>query len=120
MEISVPFVAVNMPAASPFEIHIRAAMAEEEPRKISERTKAALAAAKRRGVKLGRTVGEVNKRKKKAADAFEKKLLPVISQLRVEALNARNVPPAKGGRWHFLNVQHFLGRLAVLKKWTLY
>lgn len=39
--------------ASTLEIHIRAVIAEEERRKIAERTKDALEAAKRRGVKLG-------------------------------------------------------------------
>jgi hypothetical protein len=43
METKVPFVAADRPTASPFEIHIYAAMAEEERRKISQRTRAALA-----------------------------------------------------------------------------
>ena len=41
------------PNATPFELSIRAAMSQEERRKISERTRAALAAAKARGVILG-------------------------------------------------------------------
>jgi DNA invertase Pin-like site-specific DNA recombinase len=53
MEAGVPFIAADMPHATPFELHIRAAIAEEEARAISQRTKAALAAAKARGVKLG-------------------------------------------------------------------
>ncbi len=57
MESGVPFVAADMPDASPFELHIRVAIAEEEARAISQRTKAALAAAKARGVKLGGTRG---------------------------------------------------------------
>lgn len=121
MESSVPFVAVDMPNASPFEIHIRAAMAEEERRKISERTKAALAAAKRRGVRLGLTVTEVNNRKKKAADAFAQSMRPVIDELRSEgittvrgitaALRARSVPTARGGRWNLRNVHNMLRRI---------
>src|SRR4051794_7873796 len=51
MESGVPFVAVDRPNAKPFELHIYAAMAEEETRAISARTKAALAAAKARGTK---------------------------------------------------------------------
>jgi DNA invertase Pin-like site-specific DNA recombinase len=53
MESGVQFGCCDAPNATPFELHIRASMAEEERRKISERTKAALAAAKRRGVALG-------------------------------------------------------------------
>jgi DNA invertase Pin-like site-specific DNA recombinase len=53
MESNVQFACCDAPNATPFELHIRASMAEEERRKISERTKLALAAAKRRGVQLG-------------------------------------------------------------------
>src|SRR5689334_19296244 len=53
MESGVPFVAVDMPHAKTFELHIRAALAEEERRMISERTRAAMVAAKARGVVLG-------------------------------------------------------------------
>src|ERR1700733_8751874 len=45
MEEGVPFVACDMPNATPFMLHIYAAVAEEEARAISRRTKAALAAA---------------------------------------------------------------------------
>ena len=47
------YVCCDMPTATPFEINIRACLAEEERRMISERTKAALQAAKARGVRLG-------------------------------------------------------------------
>ena len=53
MEEGIQFVACDMPTATPFMLHIYAAVAEEEARAISRRTKAALAAAKARGVKLG-------------------------------------------------------------------
>ena len=53
MESGVEFEAVDFPQANRLTIHIMAAMAEHEAKMISDRTKAALAAAKRRGVKLG-------------------------------------------------------------------
>ncbi len=53
MESGVEFTAVDFPQANRLTVHILAAVAEHERDMISERTKAALAAAKRRGVKLG-------------------------------------------------------------------
>jgi DNA invertase Pin-like site-specific DNA recombinase len=55
MEAKVKFVAVDMPEATPFMLHIYAPVAQEEARAISARTKAALAAAQRRGMVLGKT-----------------------------------------------------------------
>jgi DNA invertase Pin-like site-specific DNA recombinase len=53
MESGVDFIAADMPQANKLTIHIMAALAEQEATLISERTKAALQAAKARGTKLG-------------------------------------------------------------------
>jgi len=53
MDQGVSLVIAEMPHATEFQLHIFAALAQEERRLISERTKAALAQAKKRGVRLG-------------------------------------------------------------------
>jgi DNA invertase Pin-like site-specific DNA recombinase len=53
MEAGLEFVALDNPYANTFTLHVLAAVAEQEARATSERTKVALAAAKRRGVLLG-------------------------------------------------------------------
>lgn len=53
MESGIEFVCVDMPTANRLTIHILAAVAEEEARAISQRTKSALSAYKARGGLLG-------------------------------------------------------------------
>jgi DNA invertase Pin-like site-specific DNA recombinase len=70
MAHKVPFIVAELGAdTDPFMLHIYAALAEKERRLISERTKAGLAAAKGRGVKLGGTNAQSLKA---AADAKER------------------------------------------------
>ena len=81
-----------MPEAGSFRLHIEAAIAEEEARKISARTKAALAAAKARGVRLGgfRGLAPSDHNRRAAANAKAVKALhrarqlaPILEELRL-------------------------------------
>jgi DNA invertase Pin-like site-specific DNA recombinase len=75
MESGVEFHAVDFPQANRLTVHILAAVAEHEAKAISERTKAALAAAKRRGVKLGGYRGTMMTKamRKAASEAITKR-----------------------------------------------
>lgn len=102
--------------------------AEFEGRRIGTRTKAALAAAKARGVKLGVT-GPANLKccvdeRKAAADVGAKKLADLmagfqkqrmVQRAMVTELNAIGVPAANGGRWSLIQVQRLLSRLHMLQ-----
>lgn len=121
----IAFTAADMPNANRLTVGIMAMVAEEERRAISERTKAALAAAKARGVKLGGRPGSLKNRdlgRKRGAEvrrvkaaAQAKDLAPVIETIRAEgitsatgiakALNERGIPTARGGRWQAVQVQ---------------
>ena len=121
MESRVDFIAVDNPHASRLVLHVLAAFAEHEREQIGERTRAALAAAKARGVTLGRTGVDRARENIAAADAFALAMAPVIEGLREEGittvramrdeLNAREVPTAKGGMWHLATVWRVLGRV---------
>src|SRR3954462_11123693 len=114
----VEFVAADMPTANRLTVGIMAMVAVEERRLIPAPTKAALAAAKARGVRLGnpanlknRAVGSArgNAAKAAGADARAADILPVIAGIRAagvtsangiaRALNGRGIPAARGGGW---------------------
>jgi DNA invertase Pin-like site-specific DNA recombinase len=115
MDSGVEFVAVDNPTATRFTLHILAAVAEHEAGMISARTKAALAAARARGVKLGgRREGVRPDHRKgteavmKAAGEFGVQVAPMVLAMRQEglslrqigaALTDRGVRTARGGAW---------------------
>jgi DNA invertase Pin-like site-specific DNA recombinase len=102
MEAGVDFVAVDFPQANRLTVHILAAVAEHEASMISARTKAALAAAKARGVKLGGQRGSLDRmgrmaRKGNVVSAAVRRaasakrnddLLPVIDDIRAAGLTS--------------------------------
>lgn len=125
MESKVKFVACDMPEANELTIHIMAAFAEHEAKRISQRTKDALAVARGRGVVLGKA-GAANLRpnieeRQQAACAFADKLRHTFDDMRVRGLsqramaaelNAIGVPTPKGGKWGLAQVQRVIERLA--------
>jgi len=122
METRVDFLAVDMPTADRFMLHVYAAMAEEEGRRISQRTKAALQAAKARGVVLGKNGKVLAERNKAEALAFAQTMAPIIAALKLEgcttvravtnALNLKGIKSREGGRWHLQSTQKLLKRQA--------
>jgi DNA invertase Pin-like site-specific DNA recombinase len=126
LESNVFFVAADQPTKDRFMLHLQAAFAEEEGRRISLRTKEALAAAKRRGVDIGATGRILAKKYKAAAIRRARRLRPLFDRLSregvhgparlVEALNSRGVPSPSGrGEWHRPTVHRVLRRMAVLR-----
>lgn len=127
MKSDIKFTAADMPDADPFRLHIEAAIAEEEARKISARTRAALAAAKARGVVLGgfrgRYLTEVERTagvavRKTAARVRAQSLAPVLAEIKVagaatlaamaHALNQRGVAAPRGGVWQATQVKRLI------------
>jgi DNA invertase Pin-like site-specific DNA recombinase len=114
----VPFIVCALGSnVDPFMLHIYAALAEKERAMISERTKAALAAAKARGVKLGCAVAY---RQGERADAFALSLrdivAPVINQSSrqiADYLNAQGHKTQTGGAWQSRTVCRLIERLKV-------
>lgn len=108
--------------ADPFVLHIYAALAEQERRMISERTKAGLQAARARGVKLGNPNFKLGHhdhatQKKKAAahadsvrDAVAGARAKGYTSMRgiAEYLNMRGHTAPRGGRWCVQSINRIL------------
>jgi DNA invertase Pin-like site-specific DNA recombinase len=71
MDAGIEFVAVDMPTANHFTIHIFSALAEQEAKLISSRTKLALAELKKKGVKLGSPKNLTNEARSKGTQAIK-------------------------------------------------
>lgn len=125
MESGVEFVAVDNPHANKLTVHILAAVAQHEREMISERTRAALQAAKARGTVLGNPrLREASVRGvdalKAGADRFAANVLPLIREIQASGiisanaiagrLNERGVKTARGGRWTHVQVGSALAR----------
>jgi DNA invertase Pin-like site-specific DNA recombinase len=107
-------------------LHLYAALAEKERRLISERTKAALAAKKANGARLGNPAnisqaGQFGRRAQQAeADRHATNVLPVIRSILAlgpmgmvsiaAQLNERGIRTARGGSWHVSSVANVLAR----------
>ncbi len=122
-EKALEFKVAQMPYADKFQLHIYACLAEQERDFISQRTKAALAAAKARGQKLGAPVIHLKKlaeaRSRKAESAAQR-VASVIQPLRqqgkplreiCDALNGAGLKTERGGRFHPSLVSRMLKRL---------
>jgi DNA invertase Pin-like site-specific DNA recombinase len=129
----VRFVAADMPEANEMVVGIMAVVAQAERKMISTRTKAALAAAKARGKRLGnptnlrnQDTGRVRGRARRTVIAQErvKDLAPIISDIQATGaaslrqiaavLNARSIPTARGSRWSPVQVKRVLERSSAM------
>lgn len=129
----VDFVAADMPNANSMTVGVMALVAQEEREAISRNTKAALAAAKARGQRLGnpngaaalRAAGKGNRDAVRAiqgrADARANHLSDILNELsqrgfttlsaQATELNRRGIKTARGGRWHASTVANLRKRL---------
>lgn len=119
MESDIGLVVADMPNASAFQLHIFAALAQEERRLISARTKAALAQAKVRGVELGangKNLAHEN-RQRAIQNAEElRSFMPVgweaMSYSSIaKRLNGAGVTTALGSKFHPQTVKNLMSHL---------
>jgi DNA invertase Pin-like site-specific DNA recombinase len=131
MESGTEFEAVDFPKANRLTIHILAAVAENEAQAISQRTRAALAAAKARGIRLGGfrgragTCNDLEKARAArtcGANRRASDLAPLIQIIQSDgttsagkiaaALNERGITAPRGGAWCAAQIRRVLLRPA--------
>ncbi|KAA9385703.1 DNA invertase [Neorhizobium galegae] len=119
MESDVGLVVADMPNATEFQLHIFAALAQEERRLISVRTRAALAQAKLRGVELGvngKNLAREN-RKKAVRNASElRPVLPIGWEIMsysaiAKELNLRGAKTPQGSKFYPQTIKNLVSRL---------
>lgn len=129
MESGTEFIACDNPQANRLTVHILAAVAEDEARRISERTKAALAMAKARGVVLGgdrgyRPEGRPDRALQalqSQSDEFALAIAPIVEDIKAAGhtslnaiateLNQRGIRTRRAGTWHAATVRNVLRRV---------
>jgi DNA invertase Pin-like site-specific DNA recombinase len=115
----VPFVVAELGAdVDPFVLHLFAALAEKERAMIAQRPRAALAAAKARGVQLGEST--LGARNAAMAEDRDRSLRSTFEELRglsyqrmAAALNARCIPSPRGGKWGAMTAMRVAKRLGL-------
>lgn len=123
LESGVDFICADMPQANKVMLQMYSVMAEWERDQISTRTKAALAAAKERGVVLGKAGAANLKRnieeRQQSAVEFALSLKPVIEGLKAQKLSQRaivaelnrlNIKTMRGGQWSQVQLQRVLAK----------
>ena len=121
MSQRVPFIVAALGRdVDPFVLHIYAALAEQERKMISQRTRAGLQQAKARGVQLGRTGAALAAKNAAAAAERDEALRPVLvsmvgqsSRAIAEQLTERGIEPPRGGAWSNKTVLRMMARLGL-------
>jgi DNA invertase Pin-like site-specific DNA recombinase len=121
LDANVEIKAADMPEANRMLLQMLAVFAEHERGLISQRTKAALAAAKARGVKLGKHGATLAAEHQAQAIAYAQTVRTSIDDARRDGatttralarwMNDHGVPSRSGGMWHAASVNRLLGRL---------
>ena len=120
MDQGVSLVVAEMPHASEFQLHIFAALAQEERRLISERTKAALAQAKKRGVRLGKNGAILAEERKRRWENMRRMIIDLVPAWyalsfseTARKLNEIGFSTVNGKRFYPATVKRYLAETAL-------